>query len=644
MSSSELKPSIVDLRKTLTLLRLEKDAESKEYAEVFLKKPLSLRVKDGATWWPCKTDSLGFGLGAYPYIVLERTTEVGKPHRFKAGAVVSVFLEQEIGGKQMPYQALGIVAFVEKNRMKISFYSDDMPSWLEKGRLGVNLSFDERSYREMENAMARVIEATDNRSAELREVLLGSVPPRFQEGKFPVFAPHLNESQNKAVQEILAAEDVAIVHGPPGTGKTTTVVQAIRQLVKEEPNILVCAPSNPAVDLLAERLNAEGVRVLRLGNISRVDESLFRLTLEGQLQDRPEMQEVKRLKIEAAQAFRKAGNYKRNFDDRARDSKKEAYQEAKTLTQYARILEQYTVDKVLAEAEVICCTLVGAASEYLKKRRFKTVVIDEAAQALEPSCWIPILKADRVVFAGDPFQLPPTVKSNEAIKGGYNVTLMEKAIHKKLQNTLLNIQYRMNETIMGFSNEQFYGGELKAADFVKYRTLTLADGDERPLEFIDTAGCSFDEKVNPETKSRYNPDEYFVIRQHLDDLLARSPERSYSIGIISPYKEQVGYIAEAIKKDFDHFPKAELTIDTIDAFQGQERDVIYISLVRSNDRGEIGFLSDTRRMNVAMTRAKMKLIVIGDSATLAKHGFYNAFQEYCERENCYRSAWEFWTG
>jgi superfamily I DNA and/or RNA helicase len=526
--------------------------------------------------------------------------------------------------------------------MKIIFYGTDLPSWVTKGRIGVQLAFDERSYIEMDRALRNVMEAKGNRLAELREILLGHQPAYFERMDYTFEIPHLNPSQNEAVMKILAAKDVAVVHGPPGTGKTTTLVEAIKQLAKRESPILVCAPSNPATDLLTERLAKAGLNVVRIGNISRVDEDLLKHTIEGILDERAEMREVKKMKIEAASLFKQSEKFVRNFGPKEREEKRDTKNEARTLMQQAKMLEDYVIEKILSEADVICCTLVGAMNRYIEKKKFHTIVIDEAAQALEAATWIPIGKAEKVILAGDPFQLPPTVKSMEASKGGLAVTLLEKAVERLENVQLLNVQYRMHELIMGFSNQEFYDNQLQAADFVAKWTLSMADGaDTRPVEFIDTAGCGYDEKVNSETLSSYNPEEYFVLRQHLDHLLTlASPDVRPRIAIISPYREQVQFIQDNIKKDFDHYPDDDITVDTIDSFQGQERDVVYISLVRSNADGEIGFLKDTRRMNVAMTRAKKKLVVIGDSATLGGFRFYSRFFDYCEAHGCYGTAWE----
>lgn len=629
--------TLEELQRLRSLLDLEREAERKTFEELLLQTPLAKRVEKGATWYPLDIEKQGWSLGDHPYVIVSRTKMLGKPHKFRSGQVVSFFSAQPNTADNRPK---AVVDWIRKDTMRIIFYGNRLPEWFNQGQVGMDIDFDERSFQQMDAALEGVIEAKDNRLAELREILLGDDKARFDESLHPYSLPYLNESQNGALQSILAAKDVALVHGPPGTGKTTTLVHAIEQVAKQEKSILVCAPSNPAADLLTDRLVNQGLNVVRVGNISRVDDTLIGHTVEGILDKRPEMQEVKRLKIEAAELRRKGGKYKRNFGHKERAERREAFREAKSMVQHARMLEDYTIEKILSEADVITTTLVSSMSRYIEKRRFQTLFIDEAAQALEPACWIPISKAQRVIFAGDPFQLPPTVKSREAQRKGLSITLLEKCIKRLPRVDLLKVQYRMNELIMGFSNTQFYDNQLIAADFVANRLLDISGKMAHPVEFIDTAGCGFEEKINPESLSRYNEDEYVILRQHLDALLTYTIKKQPRIGIISPYREQVRYIQENYESDFDHYPEAPVTIDTIDAFQGQERDAIYISLVRSNAKGEIGFLSDTRRMNVALTRAKVKLIVIGDSATLGNHSFYRDFISYCERINAYTSAWE----
>ena len=442
---------------------------------------------------------------------------------------------------------------------------------------------------------------------------------------------------------------MAIIHGPPGTGKTTTIVDAIKLTLQNEKQVLVTAPSNTAVDLLTERLAKKGLKVLRIGNPARMDEDLIHHSLEGQIAEHADYRFLKKLRKDATEFRKMAGKYKRNFGKDEREQRRLLYAEASKALEDAHNLEKYIVDSIINDAQVITATLVGSVNRYIRFRRFSTVFIDEAAQALEPACWIPICKADRVVMAGDHCQLPPTVKSYEAAKAGLAETLFEKIISKQKVDVMLSTQYRMNEMIMNFSNKEFYHDELKAADSVKSHILSDKDLSlSQPFEFIDTAGCGFEEKINPETQSRLNPEEAHLLRKHLKSLLDSIAHQepflfneNFSVGIISPYNAQVAYLQENLLMhpyivDYQRY----IEINSVDGFQGQEREVIYISLVRSNEKGQIGFLSDTRRMNVALTRARKKLVVIGDSATLANHDFYKDFLDYVEKTNSYKSAWE----
>ncbi|AFC24368.1 AAA domain-containing protein [Saprospira grandis] len=630
-----------EIQALMELLEEEKQEEIKQYRYLLEQLPLKERIEKGVCWHPVRQERTGWSLGEHPYVTISRMYSKDQAHKFRSGTVVGIFPSSNFERKKSIFE-YGVVQYIKKDEMKIILYGKELPSWVMHEQIGVQLAFDERSYLEMGKALKYVAEAQDNRLSELREILLGKMPARFQDHRRPGDLGQLNNSQAEAVQQILAAEDVAVVHGPPGTGKTTTLVAAIKELVKRESPVLVCAPSNPASDLLTERLADQGLNVVRVGNVSRLDEKVLQHSIEGILQERAEMKEVKKMKKEAAELFRKAGKFKRKFGPNERNERRETYQEAKNLIRHARMMEDYVIEKVLSEADAICCTLVSSMNRYIENRRFHTVVIDEAAQALEPACWIAIAKADKVILAGDPFQLPPTVKSRKAAQKGLSITLLEKAVERLDRVQLLKTQYRMHEQIMQFSNQYFYEGQLQAADFVKNWTLAMRPGgDTTPVEFIDTAGCSFDEKINPETLSSYNPEEYYILRQHLDHLLSFADKQVRpSIAVISPYREQVRFMQEQMETDFDHFPDDDITIDTIDAFQGQERDVVYISLVRSNERGEIGFLKDTRRLNVAMTRARKKLIIIGDSATLGQHPFYQSFMDYCEKHGKYASAWE----
>ena len=425
--------------------------------------------------------------------------------------------------------------------------------------------------------------------------------------------------------------------------KTTTLVNAIQLLCEKENHVLVTAPSNAAVDLLAERLTIKGLDVVRIGNISRVDEKLISLTIEKRLSNHPESKNIKKVRIQAAQARREARKFKRSFGAKERNERKENYQESRDLEDWARMLEDRVINEILNSAQVIACTLVNATHRMLDNVKFRTVVIDEAAQALEPATWIPILRASKVVLAGDAFQLPPTVKSIEAKKNGFGISLLEKWINLGGSSSFLNIQYRMNKWIMGFSNQQFYENQLKAAASVAEWKLNILNNN--PVVFIDTAGCGFEEAINEESRSRYNKGEFFILREYFLQLaaaLSATETEMPSIGIISPYREQCQMIEEEFNGEENlaaYLPHVD--INTIDAFQGQERDLILISLVRSNEKSEIGFLSDYRRMNVAMTRAKKQLVVIGDSATIGNDSFYGAFLDYVEKTGVYNSAWAY---
>jgi ATP-dependent RNA/DNA helicase IGHMBP2 len=627
------------IQQSLALLLLEKQHEYDFFKNFIQKLSLRERREKGYTWYPLQIVRSGYTFGDRAFIVVERTTNLEDAHQFREGKLVNLFTFNKNAFR--PERA-GVIDFVHKNQVKIILNSKGVPDWLNNGSVGMDLMFDERTYVEMEKALRTVLTAHGNRAAELRDIFLGIQPPTF----YPISAeneikiPQLNASQNRAVNEVLASTDVAVIHGPPGTGKTTTIVQAIKRMKDHENTVLVTSASNAAVDLLTEKLAEQGVNVVRIGNISRIDESVVRQTLEDILARHPDTKAIKKMRIQATEYRNLAGQYKRKFglaEIEQRDKlKKEAYE----MSAWANQLEDKLIEEILDGAEVIACTLVGAAHPSLNKRRFRTVVIDEASQALEPATWIPILKSSRVVLVGDPYQLPPTVKCIEAQRGGFGMTLIERCIKNFSHVSLLTVQYRMNEMIMGFSNERFYGGMLQADETVKNHILPYSN-DETPLVFIDTAGCGFEEKVNQDGKSRYNEGEYLIFREHLLQLMdkygvAPLPE----IALITPYKEQITYMRREISQD-PILKTLSIDTDTIDAFQGQEADIVYISLVRSNTKNEIGFLSDYRRMNVALTRARKKLVVIGDTATIGGNPFYANFLAYCDKHNAYRSAWEF---
>lgn len=631
------------LTKVLELLQIEKQEDFDRFREQVLKLSLKEKREKGLTWHPVMVKKEGFTFGDRAFVILEKTNQFNEPHRFKSGTPVELFSTADAKTNDSKDRRIrGIIQYLKRDQMKVVLNTQDIPNWVHYGNVGVDLLFDERTYVEMEKAMKKVIKAKGDRLAELKVLIYNQFQPRF--GDLPIIHhDYLNDAQKNAVQNILAANDISIVHGPPGTGKTTTIVHAIKLLCETEKNVLVTAPSNAAVDLLAERLSEKGLRVVRVGNISRVDESLLNLTLDAQLAAHPESKHIKKVKVQAAEARRKAGKYKRNFRGQQREERRDNYREARELEDWAKALEEKLLTEILHSAQVVACTLVNTVHSVLDRLKFRTVVIDEAAQALEPATWIPISRASKVVLAGDPFQLPPTVKSYDAKNKGLGITLLEKCVENFSEVSFLNVQYRMNQLIMNFSNSQFYDNQLIAHDSVV--NWELKKGDISPVVFIDTAGAGFDEEANEETLSKFNSGEYFIFREHFlqfVNTLAENDLDMPSVGIITPYRSQIEYIKDQFTEDEKLKTYQEyVTINTIDGFQGQERDVIYISLVRSNDKNEIGFLSDYRRMNVAMTRARKQLIIIGDSATIGQDKFYGKFIEYVEKCGGYRSAWEF---
>jgi predicted DNA helicase len=615
------------------LLAKEKRSDLDQYNQTMSSSSLKEKIAKGLCWEPLFIKDSGYGLGDYPFIVVERTKNKGVPHQFSAGKPVSLYLS----GGEPEERCKGTIHFLTADTMKIILTANDEPEWVHAGRIGVQLLFDDKSYEQMDTNLTELAGSKNPAVHHLVDVVLNQKKPLPPQAISISDLPNLNESQNGAVRAILGNQDLCIVHGPPGTGKTTTLVEAIRLLSKREERVLVCAPSNAAADLLTEKLSIKGVNVLRIGNLSRIDQVVLEHTIEHKLSESPTFKQIKQIRKQADEYRRMALKYKRNFGRDERMQRNLLLKEAKNSVKDAVDLENVAIEHMIGKAQVITCTLVGSDHRHIQHLSFDTVVIDEAAQALEPATWIPISKAKRVVLAGDPFQLPPTVKSEEAKKAGLEITLMEKCLSLLSNVRLLDVQYRMNEKIMGFSNRYFYSGALKAAASAKDHTLMIHGEAQDPVELIDTAGAGFDEVLKEESRSLYNEGEWKVIQGHLGTLLANL-EEPCSIGIISPYKEQVQYMREHISDEW--MSQHDLTIHTVDSFQGQERDVIYISLVRSNEKGEIGFLRDYRRMNVAMTRAKKKLIVVGDSATFGSDPFYAGFLDYAESIQAYHSAWE----
>ncbi len=622
------------------LLQTEKEEDRKQYEQAIATRPVAERRAAGMSWYPVAIKDTEIGYGDYLTVEVERTTHQDVIHNFRFGQTAALFSQHNAG----EYRLEGTVTYVGNNRLKISLRTDDLPDWSRNGKLGVDIVFDEASYAEMGTALKQApLLAEKKEEGQLIQILTGNKKPSFYGAETIPPLSALNEVQKQAVEKILAANNLAIVHGPPGTGKTTTLVQAIKALRQQDrQTILVVAPSNAAVDLLSEKLTDEGLNVVRVGNPARVTERLMSLTLDHRISTHSSAREIKKLKKQAAEYRDLAHKYKRSFGPQEREQRKALFAEARNIGREVERIEKYMVDDTLSRADVITATLVGANHYTVRHLPFKTVVIDEAAQAIEPACWIPILKAKRVVMAGDHQQLPPTIKSAEAARGGLTQTLMEKcmALHPEAV-VLLQVQYRMHQTIMNFSSQEFYNNQLQAHNSVAEHLLFPGD---KPLHFIDTAGCGFEEKI--EGTSISNDEEaHFLVKQleHFVNVLNPfyTGKAFPTIGVVSPYKHQVEILKNGVQQSSMLQPVvASITVNTIDSFQGQERDAVFISLTRSNTDSIIGFLSELRRMNVAMTRARKKLVVIGDSATLSQSSFYADFIDYAQAHDAYQSAWE----
>lgn len=625
----------------LDLFKMEREQDRVTYLQLIERSAVAERRANGLTWYPVAIRDTELGRGDYLTVEVERTTHKEIPHQFRFGASAVIFSNHN----PREHKAEGVISFQGGDRLKITLRTDELPHWSRDGKLGIDLMFDDNTYDEMQAALKLASTLSESPGeSHLINVLTGDKPVTFNSN-----IPHytntvLNHSQQAAVNKILSANDLAVVHGPPGTGKTTTLVQAVKALYeRNQQQVLVVAPSNTAVDLLSEKLSDEGLEVLRIGNPVRVSDRLMSLTLDSKMGEHSSMKDVKKIKKQANEMRNMAHKYKRNFGKAEREQRRALFDEAHRLIKEVEKTEQYITNDLLSKAQVITATLVGANHYTVRHLKYQTVVIDEAGQALEPACWIPILKAQKLVFAGDHCQLPPTIKSEEAARNGLSTTLLEKCIMKYPEAVvLLDEQYRMHELIMGYSSQTFYQNRLKAHTSVASQVLF---GTESPLAFVDTAGCGFDEKT--EGTSTSNPEEAVFVFKHLSELVSRistlsQPMHFPSIAVISPYRQQI----QLLKEQLQHNAQLKIygdniSVNTIDSFQGQERDIVYISMTRSNSENRIGFLSEIRRMNVAMTRARKKLVVIGDSATLSQFPFFANFIAYAEQHNAYVSAWEF---
>ena len=628
-------------KEQVRLLQLEREEDRRSYRELTERSSVAERRANGLAWYPVAIRGNELSKADYLTVELERTTHHDINHQLRFGVSAMLFSNHAPETNKVE----GTVTFQGGNRLKLTLRTDELPEWASDGKLGVDLLFDDNSYDEMQQALKKAAALSEQpKEGRLVNILTGHVQPTFQTDVFEYPIPALNTTQQAAVDKIIAANDLAIVHGPPGTGKTTTLVQAIKALIKRDgQKVLVVAPSNTAVDLLSEKLADEGLNVLRVGNPARVSERLMALTLDSKMAEHSAMKEIKKLKKQASEFKNMAHKYKRNFGKAEREQRKALFDEAYRIMKDVGNTEQYIIDDLVGKAQVIAATLVGANHYTVRSLKYHTVVIDEAGQALEPACWIPIIKGQKVILAGDHCQLPPTIKSAEAARAGLATTLFEKcvALYPGCV-TLLETQYRMHETIMQYPSGVFYGNRLVAHGSVADHRLFP---DDAPLLFIDTAGAGYDERM--EQKSISNPEEAAFLFRHLGMLVTELDETSKpgnfpSIAVISPYKEQIYVLKELLQ----HSPAllahgSSISVNTIDSFQGQERDIVYISMTRSNAEGNIGFLSDIRRMNVAMTRARKKLVVIGDSATLSRLPFYAGFIAHAEKLDAYKSVWEY---
>ena len=673
-----------------TLLQLEYYTEKEAFRKLTEQMGMQRKVKRGDAWFPLQVGKSFYNSLNQTAIEVFRTSDQDIEHNFEFGRPVMFFMVKKMGKNenqgntalQQPENAsdanqkvqssnlkvqsikyfsfTGTVSYVDGDRMVVTVPDSAPLLELQQSTdpIGVQLSFDETSYKLMFEALDRVMKAKNNRLAYLRDLFYS----HQKAGRFsfePMKFPWLNPTQERAVNEVLWAKDVAIVHGPPGTGKTTTLVEAINETLMRESQVLVCAQSNMAVDWISEKLVDRGINVLRIGNPTRVNDKMLGFTYERRFEshaDYPQLWAIRKA-IRELRKNRKKGseNYHQKMD---------------RLKSRAAEIELRINAELFGEARVIACTLVGSAHHLLEGMKFGTLFIDEAAQALEAACWIPMRRASRVILAGDHCQLPPTVKSIAALRAGLGKTLMERIAENKPEVvTLLKIQYRMNDEIMRFSSDWFYGGKVESAPQIKYRSVLDYDhpitwidtsneenqitieGEDAPEDSASTASSvsaanqnsdlNFKEQFVGESFGRINKAEAELTLLTLAEYFTkigkqRVLEERIDVGIISPYRAQVQYLKKLIKKyEFFKPYRRLISVNTVDGFQGQERDVILISLVRSNDEGQIGFLKDLRRMNVAMTRARMKLIILGNKDTMTKHPFYKKLWEYVEAINNY---------
>lgn len=635
---------ILALQQQRILLDMEYNADKDAFCKQTEEMGILRLVKRGDAWLPLRIGRSYYNSLNQLVVEVHRTSDTDIEHNFEFGRPVMFFRCTEVEPKNVKikyFSFTATVSYVDGDRMVVAVPDNaNIVDLQGSDNIGVQLSFDETSYRLMFEALERTMRGK-GRLGYLRDLFYTNQKAErftFQPMRFP----YLNATQEEAVNEVLRAKDVAVVHGPPGTGKTTTLVEAIYETLRRENQVLVCAQSNMAVDWISEKLVDRGVNVLRIGNPSRVNDKMLSFTYERRFESHPDYPQLWSIR----KAIRELRSHRKRGDEKY-------HQKLESLKSRATEIELRINAELFGEARVIACTLVGSANRLLDGMKFATLFIDEAAQALEAACWIAIRRTGRVVLAGDHCQLPPTVKCYEAMRGGLDKTLMQRIVANKPDVvTLLRMQYRMNEEIMRFSSDWFYGGKVEAAPEVRFRSILDLD---RPMEWVDTSELgdksgdiyigeqqendSFRESFVGESFGRINKAEAHLTLQTLQDYFERIGKQRLlderiDVGVISPYRAQVQYLRRLIMKSEYFKPfRRFISVNTVDGFQGQERDVIVVSLVRSNDDGQIGFLRDLRRMNVAITRARMKLIIIGDQSTMTRHPFYKKLYKRCCSES-----------
>jgi superfamily I DNA and/or RNA helicase len=631
MMGNQQSSPILALQQQRLLLQMEYAAEKDAFRKQTEEMGLMRKVKRGDAWYPLRMGKSYYNSLNQLVVEVFRQGDDEIEHNFEFGRPVCFFrIDVSKSGKSEEsiryFNFTGTVSYVDGDRMVVAVPDNGQLIDVQGAEhVGIQLFFDETSYKMMFEALDRVMRAK-GRLGYLRDLFYSHQPAETF-----TFAPmhftYLNRTQEEAVNKVLQAKDVAIVHGPPGTGKTTTLVEAIYETLRRENQVLVCAQSNMAVDWISEKLVDRGINVLRIGNPTRVNDKMLSFTYERRFEAHPDYELLWAIR----KAIRDLRGHRKRGDDKY-------HQKLERLKERATELEIRINAQLFGEARVIASTLVGSANRLLEGQKFGTLFIDEAAQALEAACWIPIRRVSRVILAGDHCQLPPTVKSFAAMKAGLGKTLMERIVDNHPETvTLLKMQYRMNEEIMRFSSDWFYGNQVESAPEVKYRSILDLD---IPMTWVDTSQFStlttFSEEFVGESFGRINKAEaeltLLVLEQYFQKIgKQRILDERLDVGVISPYRAQVQYLRRLLKKkEFFKPYRSLISVNTVDGFQGQERDIILISLVRANDEGQIGFLRDLRRMNVAITRARMKLIIIGDASTMTRHPFYKRLYDYIE--------------